>query len=377
VSPDPQPTSTAARYTLAGWFASGVAIVLLIAAVAAIIEQRGHSEATADVSAAASAQLTTTPTASVTSAPATASPLATESTATPAPTASLTPTATPTPTPTPTATPTAEPTPPPLLLDLRPATAGIGETFAVSVHAPEAGSATVTFLDNSYPLGRASQGAWFGVIGVPIWASLGQWELTVVLRDEFGTLLEQRSELVEVAWVERPVDYLTLTAEQGAILTAEAGAREREIRAEQFFTFDRGRRWTGPFRVPVQGITTTEFGQGRSINGGPITGQHSGTDIANAEGTPVYAAAPGRVAWTGEMPIRGNSVLIDHGDGVITGYHHLLEILVELDDEVTSQTMIAAMGSTGLSTGPHLHWELTIYGVNVDPVTWSLSDFIP
>jgi len=372
VSPDPQPTSTASRYTLAGWFAAIVAIALLIAAAAAIIQQRGHSEATADVSAATSAQLTTTPTTPV---PATASPLATESTATPTSTASPTPTATPTPTPT--ATSTAEPTPPPLLLDLRPATAGIGETFAVSVHAPEAGSATVTFLDNSYPLGRESEGAWFGVIGVPLWASLGQWELNVVLRDEFGTLLEQRSELVEVVWVERPVDYLTLTAEQGSILTAEAGARERAIRAEQFFTFDRGRRWTGPFRVPVEGITTTEFGQGRSINGGPVTGQHSGTDIANAEGTPVYAAAPGRVAWTGEMPIRGNSVLIDHGEGVITGYHHLLEILVELDDEVTPQTMIAAMGSTGLSTGPHLHWELTIYGVNVDPVTWALSDFTP
>jgi len=356
VSPDPQPTATASRYTLAGWFASGVAIALLIAAVTAIIEQRGHSEATADVSVAAAAQLTTTTT---TPAPTTASPFATESTATP------------------TLTPTADPIPPPLLFDLRPDTAGIGETFAVSVHAPEAGSATVTFLDNSYPLGRESEGAWFGVIGVPLWASLGQWELNVVLRDEFGTLLEQRSELVDVAWVDRPVDYLTLTAEQGSILTVEAGARERAIRAEQFFTFDRGRRWTGPFRVPVEGITTTEFGQGRSVNDGPVTGQHSGTDLANAEDTPVYAAAPGRVSWTGEMPIRGNSVLIDHGDGVITGYHHLLESLVELDDEVTSQTIIAAMGSTGLSTGSHLHWELTIYGVNVDPVTWSLSDFTP
>ena len=215
------------------------------------------------------------------------------------------------------------------------------------------------------------------MIGVPLWAALGEWELRVVLRDDFGAVIEERSEFVEVLPVERPVDYLTLTEEQGSILTAEASARERAIRAEQFLTFDRGRRWTGPFRVPVEGIGTTEFGQGRSINGGPVTGQHSGADIANAEGTPVYAAAPGRVAWTGEMPIRGNSVLIDHGDGVITGYHHLSEILVELDQEVTAQTVIAAMGSTGLSTGPHVHWELTIYGVNVDPMTWTLRDFTP
>ena len=304
-----------------------------------------------------------------------ASAQATAAAATP----SLTPTPPPTPTATPAATPTAtpEPTPPPLLLDLRPDTAGIGETFAVWVHAPEAGSVTVSFLDNSYPLGREPEGGWFGVIGVPLWAALGEWELRVVLRDDFGAVIEERSEFVEVLPVERPVDYLTLTEEQGSILTAEASARERAIRAEQFLTFDRGRRWTGPFRVPVEGIGTTEFGQGRSINGGPVTGQHSGADIANAEGTPVYAAAPGRVAWTGEMPIRGNSVLIDHGDGVITGYHHLSEILVELDQEVTAQTVIAAMGSTGLSTGPHVHWELTIYGVNVDPMTWTLRDFTP
>jgi hypothetical protein len=355
VSADPESSSGTSRYTLAGWFASGVAIALLVAS-AAVIEQRGRSEATMAVSAAAA----TAPSATV-------SHQATELATTPSPS----------PTPTSTRIPTPEPTPLPLLLDLRPDTAGIGETFAVSVYAPRAGSTTVTFLDNSYPLERQADGSWFGVIGVPLWASLGQWELGVVLLDEFGSLLEERSELVEVAWVERPVDYLTLTAEQGAILTEEAAAQERAIRAEQFLTFDRGRRWTGPFRLPVQGIGTTEFGQGRSINGGPVVGQHSGTDIANAEDTPVYAAAPGRVAWTGKMPIRGNSVLIDHGDGVITGYHHLLEIIVELDDEVTSQTIIAAMGSTGLSTGPHLHWELTIYGVNVDPITWTLRDFTP
>lgn len=373
---DPEPSSTASGYTLAGWFTAGVVIALLIAAAAAFLEQRSRPTASADVTAAIPTQTsaaTSPASATATEAPATASPPTTSPTSTPSPTSTTTPTETPTPTPSPTPEPTA--TPPPL--QLHPATAGVGETFAVTVYAPQAGSATVTFLENSYPLGREPQSAWFGVIGIPLWASLGQWELHVVLRDEFGTLIEQRSRLVEVAPVERPIDYLTLTAEQGSILTAEAAAQERAIRAAQFLQFDRGRRWTGPFRIPVEGIDTTDFGQGRSINGGPVTGQHSGADIANIEGTPVYAAAPGRVAWAGEMPIRGNSVLIDHGSGVITGYHHLSEILVALDEDVTSQTQIAAMGSTGLSTGPHLHWELTIYGVNVDPMTWAERDFTP
>jgi len=372
MSSEPEPSSTASGHTLAGWLIAGVVLALLVAAAAALIEQRSDPSDTDGVTASTPTQAAAAT--SIASATPTNTPgTPTTAAATLAPSATTSPTATPTPSPTPTPEPTA--TPPPL--DLRPTTAGIGETFAVAVYAPEAGSVTVSFLENSYPLEQEPEGAWFGVVGVPIWASLGQWELRVVLRDEGGTLLEERAQLVEVAPVERPIDYLTLTEEQGSILTAEAGAQERAIRAAQFLQFDRGRRWAGPFRVPVEGIDTTDFGQGRSINGGPVTGQHTGADIANAEGTPVYAAAPGRIAWAGEMPIRGNSVLIDHGSGVITGYHHLVEILVELDENVTSQTQIAAMGSTGLSTGPHLHWELTIYGVNVDPVTWTERDFTP
>lgn len=366
MSADPEPPPAPPGPALARWLTAAVALALLLAATAAVFAQRGPAAATTDVTAATATALATT-----SEAPAISTPRPLIPTATPSPVAP------PPETRTPTQTPTPEPTPPPPPIALHPGTAGVGETFSVAVYAPQAGSATVTFLDQSYPLGREPDGVWFGVIGVPLWATLGQSELRVLLRDDFGTLLEERSQLVEVTWVERPVDYLTLTEEQGSILTAEAAAEERAIRASQFLTFDRGRRWPGLFRLPVDGITTTEFGQGRSTNGGPVTAQHSGTDIANVEGTTVHAAAPGRVVWAGEMPIRGNSVLIDHGDGVITGYHHLLEIFVAVDDEVTAQTMIAAMGSTGLSTGPHLHWELSIYGVNVDPMTWTRQDFTP
>ena len=77
------------------------------------------------------------------------------------------------------------------------------------------------------------------------------------------------------------------------------------------------------------------------------------------------------------MPIRGNSVLLDHGAGVVTGYHHLLEIDVRPGQIVDAGDVIAKMGSTGFSTGPHLHWEMTIYGVNVDPMTWTKRAFLP
>src|SRR5690606_36927436 len=104
-----------------------------------------------------------------------------------------------------------------------------------------------------------------------------------------------------------------------AVLTVEAAETEAALRAyEQFNLFEAFARWNGVMRRPAEGHITTAFGQGRSINGGPVTSQHSGTDIANAAGSPILAAAPGRVTWAGPMPIRGNSVLVDHGAGVVT-----------------------------------------------------------
>ena len=270
----------------------------------------------------------------------------------------------------PTTVPTSE-----LSMRVSAATLGVGETLALRVSGVGATSARVSFLGLSHPLVQESEETWFAVIGVPLGATVQEEGLLVVLRTDDGTVSAEGMRSVMVTAVERPVDRLTLTEEQGAILTADMAAEERAIRTEQFEQFDRARRWEGLFELPVQGAVTTEFGQGRSINGGPVTGQHSGTDIATAEGTPAHAAAAGRVSWVGEMPIRGNSVLVDHGAGVITGYHHLSEIAVSREQAVDRGAVLGAVGSTGLSTGPHLHWELTIYGVNVDPTTWLESDF--
>jgi len=271
--------------------------------------------------------------------------------------------------------PTATPTEAPPRVRLSAEAVGIGETFAIRVFAPEAGSGAVVANGVSSPLLAEDGGTLFGVVGIPLNAALGTTELLLTLRDDFGTVIEERAVPFEIVTVDRPVDYLALTEEQGAVLTPGAAVLEARLRNEQFLSFDRQRRWDGLFLVPVQGYPTTEFGQGRSINGGPFGGFHSGADIANEACTPIRAAAAGRVAWTGEMPIRGNSVIVDHGGGVKTGYHHLQAILVEVGQAVTPGMVLGEMGSTGLSTGPHLHWELTIYGVNVDPITWTEVDF--
>ncbi|MGN0920009.1 MAG: M23 family metallopeptidase [Alphaproteobacteria bacterium] len=125
------------------------------------------------------------------------------------------------------------------------------------------------------------------------------------------------------------------------------------------------RKWT----LPVQNFTrvSSPFGARRVLNG-TLTQGHSGTDYAAPEGTPVLAAADGKVVLTHpDMFYTGATVLIDHGSGIYTTYCHLSRIDVKPGQSVKSGEMIAAVGSTGRATGPHLHFGLSWYGVRLNP----------
>ncbi len=129
--------------------------------------------------------------------------------------------------------------------------------------------------------------------------------------------------------------------------------------------------WHGLFVQPIQGEITTQFGQARSYNGGPVSGHHSGVDIAAPLGTPVPVAAPGYVVFAGPLAERGNFIAVAHGLGVYTGYAHLSAIKANVGDSVNTGDIIGLVGSTGLSTGPHLHWECAVGGIHVDALRWT------
>lgn len=273
---------------------------------------------------------------------------------------------------------TPTPTPVALGLELSPGPeVGIGETLRVRARAPGAASASLEFRGSTYRAVVGVNGKLWSVLGVPLDEVAAEHELVVRALSASGAVVGTGAARVVVVPVERPVDYLQLTADQASVLTPEAAARESALRAAQFSAFDGAPRWRGPFLQPTTGSFTTRFGQGRSINGGPIGGFHTGLDIGAPEGTPVVAAADGRVAWVGVMPIRGNSVLIDHGGGVKSGYHHLLATQAVEGEFVALGAPIGQVGATGLVTGPHLHWEVTLWGVNVEPLTWARLEFGP
>ena len=290
---------------------------------------------------------------------------------TPTPTETATHTATPTITPTATPVPTDTPSPP-VVLEM-----AQGRTLTIRTPKGSAASATLTFRGHQEPMASGADTFWLP-IGVDYDTAPGQYTLTIRLLDASGHVIETRTQTVTVDATNFPVEYLTVpTSGPNGLQPPDQVQRELDIRAQVFAQFSPVKLWNGPFIFPVTGPISTAYGTARSYNGGPISEHHSGTDIAVDEGTPVKAAAAGRVAWTGMLPVRGNSIMIDHGLGVFTAYHHLSRIDVTVGQMVAQGQVIGAAGMTGLATGPHLHWELIVGGVNVDPTYWTYEGVAP
>ncbi len=118
---------------------------------------------------------------------------------------------------------------------------------------------------------------------------------------------------------------------------------------------------------PLNGRTSSPFGFRRVFNGEPRN-PHSGLDLAAPAGTPIKSPAPGTIALTGSFYFNGNSVFVDHGQGLISMVCHLSEIKVREGRLVQAGDILGLVGATGRATGPHLHWSVSMNGNRVDPV---------
>jgi murein DD-endopeptidase MepM/ murein hydrolase activator NlpD len=137
--------------------------------------------------------------------------------------------------------------------------------------------------------------------------------------------------------------------------------------------------WNGLFSVPVDPVFadcySSIFGSRRSYNGSEYIYFHTGLDYCGQVGNSIYAAAPGVVVFTGPLTVRGNATMIDHGRGVYTAYMHQSEILVNVGDRVEQGQLIGKVGNSGRVEGPHLHFEVLVGGVQVDPIAWLTQVF--
>lgn len=164
------------------------------------------------------------------------------------------------------------------------------------------------------------------------------------------------------------VQYLTIDP------NIEASTRNEEAYAQYRKYFNPSREvsspvkyYSEPFILPTKGRITTEFGETRTVNGAPTSYRHSGLDIAAPTNTDVLATNSGRVTLAMHLTLTGNSIVIDHGEGLFSVYFHLEKLFVSQGDMVERGQLIGGVGSTGFSTGPHLHFTMSHYSTNVEP----------
>jgi len=130
---------------------------------------------------------------------------------------------------------------------------------------------------------------------------------------------------------------------------------------------DNSKLWAGEFVMPVEGRLTTDFAEIRYNNNVLSSSRHSGLDLAAPSGTPVQAPNNGKVTLAAsDLLSTGNTIVIDHGMGLFTSYYHLNSMNVKAGDMVNKGDIIGAVGTTGFSTGPHLHYAVSIYNTNVN-----------
>ena len=234
-----------------------------------------------------------------------------------------------------------------------------GGVSLVSIQSPR--QPVVRFKGNRVlvvPTGIDNQ--WTAVVGIPLSYQPGTYHLESVGGQPIGFQVDSK---------EYESQHLTITNKRQVNPSEEDLVRIRKESQEMNRVYLSFTESTGPvtqFRLPVEGTVSSTFGLRRFFNEQPRN-PHSGLDIAAPEGLAIGAPGDGVVAATGHYFFNGNTVLIDHGFGVISMVCHMSRIDVKPGDRTTQGDVIGAVGQTGRVTGPHLHWSVSINSVRVDP----------
>jgi murein DD-endopeptidase MepM/ murein hydrolase activator NlpD len=215
-------------------------------------------------------------------------------------------------------------------------------------------------------------------IPVPALLGPGAFSLNVAYPTRSGVPVTHTTS-IDIVTGNYPSQAINLPPDRGLLLAPELVQAELITVTTAWEAIDTPIQWPGPFLRPIgeEYPTTSAFGIRRSYDGGPYNNYHAGQDFGAPVGVMVTAPAAGIVSLAAPLVVRGNVVILDHGRGVFTGYWHLSDILVEEGQRVDAGDLIGLVGNTGLSTGAHLHWELRIYGIAVDPMQYLAEPLFP
>lgn len=205
------------------------------------------------------------------------------------------------------------------------------------------------------------------VIPLDYWTTAGDYPAAVYLvKDGQKTLLKEFVLTVQT----RDYSVQNLVISQTTVDNTQTAEGYREYNEE--FTPIRNtsadvQYWEGAFIKPVEGRLTTDYGTRRRVNGAMTTYRHNGIDIAAPTGTPIKATNTGKVVFVKNMILTGNTIVIDHGLGFFSYYLHMNSTQVNVGDMVKKADIIGTVGSTGFSTGAHLHFTITHHLKNINP----------
>ena len=246
-----------------------------------------------------------------------------------------------------------------------------GHVVRLVVTAPPAvSSVTATWQQREVVFVRQTDGTWDALIGIDVAEAPGPRRIVLSARKTDGAMLtathtfnlepkavRTRRIKVDPKFVTPPTTALPRILEEAEALNALFRATSPD------------RLWTADAVRPVEGVAVSGFGV-RTILNGQAGGPHNGLDLSAATGTPIYAPAPGIVAYAREFYYSGNTVILDHGQGLYSTMAHLSVMDVREGDHVTKSALLGKVGATGRVTGAHLHWGVRLHGARVDPLSF-------
>lgn len=234
-----------------------------------------------------------------------------------------------------------------------------GGIVSITLDQSGATAPTVLFQNKSAMTIQNAQGEWIAVIGVPLDQSspielaVNDKKISLPIND--FPYEEQHIEIKEKRKVNPQKNDMTRISHEYNQMTP----------VYKSFNDGLANNWNSMLK-PVDGPYSSAFGLKRFFNG-QARKPHSGIDIAAPEGTPIKAPADGTIVLTGDFFFNGNSVFIDHGQGLISMMCHMSRIDVKEGDVIKQGDLIGAVGKTGRATGPHLHWTVSLNNARVNP----------
>ena len=258
-----------------------------------------------------------------------------------------------------------------LNIRIEPKSVGQGKTLAIYFESPQTlKDLKAEFLGRVIRFYKTGENRYRALLGIPLTAEPGEYKILFRIKIEEDLKIEWK-EAVQIKETVFKKESLSIPPTKSKHLTSKYLGKEGRKIAKAYKKEEPEQLWKGKFILPAKGRISSPFGAYRVYNEGKASWRHKGVDIANKEGTEILAPNSGRVVLSEDMRVHGGTIIISHGQGILSIFSHLKERFVKKGDGVERGQLIGAMGQTGLATGSHLHWGLSISGTVVDPLGWT------